>query len=678
MRLTLRTLLAWLDDTLQPPQVKEIGRQVADSPFAQELSQRIQRVTRQRRLTVPASSGPDATDPNLVASYLDSDLDPEAVAEYEKKCLTSDVNLAEVASVHQILSLLGQKVKVPPAARARMYQLVRGREATRPKRALARRAQAPEPLTKPIAPWVVPEDPGNVWFERYGLIGVCLLLIAVAGWSAMRSLTRKPQTAPLLRRETTLADRHDQNAGAPAKIENPTASSESSEQLAATSPSEPLPEIGAGSQPGVTKEGYPPEGTPSARGAESPAAGASPAETGRAAVSKDKDSSAVSRLKEPGSLPTIPAGAAGLAEASEGILLRYDADEREWTRLLRATPLSQFDRLLSLAPFRSTITLDKIRINLVGETEVRMLSRSTDKIPVLELVSGRLLVHQPDSSSFKVGPSDRAVTVEASQESSYGLERLDRREYGQPVKRIPPLVAYCAAGDATLAVANKHDTLTPSTVLSVDASEPLRRTTVETLPTWMSDAEPSALELQLREQFVRTFHLGRPVLTEIVAASEDERPEIKQLSITALKALGDLSLLMPILSRKDDPVARKSAMAAIRAYMGLGPEAAGRLRQQLVQEFGDDMAALVEKMLVGFSSEETANPALLGRLVELLSPDQESIGVRELALDTLKRQTGRDDLGYNPDRPEGKGLNAWIDLARRGELRPLPRPARAR
>ena len=47
MRLTLRTLLAWLDDTLQPAQVREIGSQVAGSPFAQELTDRIHRVTRQ-------------------------------------------------------------------------------------------------------------------------------------------------------------------------------------------------------------------------------------------------------------------------------------------------------------------------------------------------------------------------------------------------------------------------------------------------------------------------------------------------------------------------------------------------------------------------------------------------------------------------------------------------------
>ena len=56
-----------------------------------------------------------------MASYLDNELDPEEVAEYEKKCLTSDVVLAEVASVHQILSLLGQKVKVPAAAFSKVH-----------------------------------------------------------------------------------------------------------------------------------------------------------------------------------------------------------------------------------------------------------------------------------------------------------------------------------------------------------------------------------------------------------------------------------------------------------------------------------------------------------------------------------------------------------------------------
>jgi hypothetical protein len=70
MRLTLRTLLAWLDDTLSPAEVREIGKQVAESPFAKELVERVHRVTRQRRLTVPGRSGPDSTDPNVVATCI--------------------------------------------------------------------------------------------------------------------------------------------------------------------------------------------------------------------------------------------------------------------------------------------------------------------------------------------------------------------------------------------------------------------------------------------------------------------------------------------------------------------------------------------------------------------------------------------------------------------------------
>src|SRR5260370_871286 len=132
MRLTLRTLLAWLDDTLTPSEVREIGKQVGESDFAKELVERIHRVTRRRRLTIPPRNGPDSVDANVVASYLDNELDPDTVTELEKKCLTSEVHLAEVASAHQILSLIGQKAKVPVEARHSMYQLIKGRQRVKP------------------------------------------------------------------------------------------------------------------------------------------------------------------------------------------------------------------------------------------------------------------------------------------------------------------------------------------------------------------------------------------------------------------------------------------------------------------------------------------------------------------------------------------------------------------
>ncbi len=105
VRLTLRTLLAYLDDTLEPHQVKKIGQKVTESDTAQELITRIRQVTRRRRLTTPPSSGPGAKlDANAIAEYLDNGLSEDQVAQVEQTCLGSDVYLAEMAACHQNLT----------------------------------------------------------------------------------------------------------------------------------------------------------------------------------------------------------------------------------------------------------------------------------------------------------------------------------------------------------------------------------------------------------------------------------------------------------------------------------------------------------------------------------------------------------------------------------------------
>src|SRR4051794_33968150 len=139
MRLTLRTLLAYLDDTLEPGEIKTIGQKVAESDAAQELIARIKQVTRRRRLTTPPDGGPgEPFDPNIVAAYLDNELPSDQLAEIEKLCLESDVHLAEIAAAHQILTLvLGEPALVPPPAKRRMYALVHGRKARAARKAVA-------------------------------------------------------------------------------------------------------------------------------------------------------------------------------------------------------------------------------------------------------------------------------------------------------------------------------------------------------------------------------------------------------------------------------------------------------------------------------------------------------------------------------------------------------------
>jgi hypothetical protein len=122
MRLTLRTLLAYLDDRLTPANAREIGQKITNSPFATDLVERIRDVKRRRRLAAPDKTQP-LIEANLISEYLDDQLTPELVARVEREILASDAMLAEVAAAHEILGLLRDPVTVEPRLRDRLYGL---------------------------------------------------------------------------------------------------------------------------------------------------------------------------------------------------------------------------------------------------------------------------------------------------------------------------------------------------------------------------------------------------------------------------------------------------------------------------------------------------------------------------------------------------------------------------
>ncbi|QGJ69480.1 Hypothetical protein PBC10988_11620 [Planctomycetales bacterium 10988] len=126
MRLTLRTLLAYLDQVLDPADIADLKQRIAASSVAQSVVDKIKSAMKDANLLAPSPMGTDMNcDPNLTAEYLDNVMSIELVEKFENRCLNESPILGEVADGHHVLKLvLQQPVHPSKARREKLHHIV--------------------------------------------------------------------------------------------------------------------------------------------------------------------------------------------------------------------------------------------------------------------------------------------------------------------------------------------------------------------------------------------------------------------------------------------------------------------------------------------------------------------------------------------------------------------------
>lgn len=126
MRLTVRTLLAWMDGLLSPADQAALGEKVQASGVAPALVERVRDVIVRPTLSAPPPAGRGlADDPNTAAEFLDNALAADRLEAFERVCVESDIHLADVAACHHLLAELAREPgAIEPVSAVRRRQLL--------------------------------------------------------------------------------------------------------------------------------------------------------------------------------------------------------------------------------------------------------------------------------------------------------------------------------------------------------------------------------------------------------------------------------------------------------------------------------------------------------------------------------------------------------------------------
>lgn len=725
MRLTLRTLLAYLDDLLEPADAESIGQKIHDSDFATQLVGRLRDVTRRLRLSAPKLNGRGlAQDANTVAEYLDNTLPAERIPEFERICLESDVHLAEVAASHQILTLvLGAPAEVLPESRQRMYEIT---GETVPPSAVTPPPAPPlqtvfdvaavdEPvdaiLVEPDRPSRPKPEVPDYLRERSSMTGrwlpivAALVLVTLLGWVIYQAVGPLGNKLASVDQEPA-ADEQAEAAFDPEP--RPTVVEPAVPDLA---PADESVEVGIESTDVVeTPPTAPPLTPPAGNLAATPSSPTLPSEVmpaepenglGTAIPPADAlddampdDASEIPLVTAPATepemtegesdaTPSATTGANGIGRrvaSNRDILLRRDPQSRLWGQLAAADILYPNDELLTLPAYRSTLTLGVgANVQMIGPTLIKLEFDPTSRVPGIEIDFGRITIMSAGRDDMQVNlvvGERRATLTFGAAETTIAIDvRSQLRVGADPAAEAAPLAAdlYITSGelvwrDASGAevklAAPAHEVLLGNEALVAD------RAGVE-FPAWttgVDDARP--IDQRAAMSMRDNIQPDRDIVLNLKEMASDRRPEVASLAARSLSYLDEYGALVATLSDSTQRSFWPPNIAALRDALGRGTESATLVRATFEKQRSDDGVQLY-RLLCGYTPEQLQAGAAR-ELVDLL--DHEDLDFRVLGITNLTEITGTANF-YRPERSiqeRQSQVQKWRQRLAAGDIVPKP------
>lgn len=698
MRLTLRTLLAYLDDILEPAQAKEIGEKIQESPLATSLVNKIQDVVRRRRIAAPELSGPgSAPDPNVIAEYLDNTLPPDDVAELEKVCLESDPHLAEVAACHQILTLvLGEPVEIDSELREHMYShgAVAPNEEFEPEDGQPSRTQnvagfglgkQDESRSTGVEDRLPPELAHRPMWKKTALYLAMAVILVWWGYSILteptlteplrpradRSIAMNEVQAPPIEErgeqgieEVDSAHSVDDSIQKPvdelppqaeiAAVDPTTVDSEEAAPVTEPSP-EPMPPPFAEQKRPEPEE---PADVPVAAEPDSTPTPDELASLDSTPVEVTPDPEAFAPPAEPAAPEPVLLDPYQLQYVSaSGILLRHEPATGEWNVLPRRSMLFAGEEIASPEPFESRITVgdqkQAAEITLLGGTRVQVRGASEQTRFGLVIDQGRVILSNRTSAD-EASPTSLDLQI---RNKVWRVELLTPDTVvGVEVDSVPPTGVndmsgatensggiYVLSGRAQFVEVSSQKTteLQPGSRQLLFTSGPgeseADSNSVVESPEWLvSGGALSALAQRMAGRYENEFIVDQPVSQSIRPVVKDRRPQNSELATKTLALTDQLGGLVDALSVSHEET-RIAGIEGIRNWLPRDESNGAELKIELQDRFRADTAEALNRLLWGYSDADAEDEFTSRELVDWL--DHDEVAVRELAAYHIRQLT---------------------------------------